>query len=104
MMRAEARMRNWLVGQGLLMVILGSLSALVFGLLRIKYFYALAVFAGLANIVPIVGPLASLSLAAIVAGREVTFDAVVRIDTPGEADYYRNGGILPFVLRQLVRS
>jgi aconitate hydratase len=26
---------------------------------------------------------------------------VVRIDTPGEADYYRNGGILPFVLRQL---
>jgi aconitate hydratase len=35
-------------------------------------------------------------------GTEVAFDAVVRIDTPGEADYYRNGGILPFVLRQLV--
>jgi len=36
-------------------------------------------------------------------GRQaVTFDAVVRIDTPGEADYYRNGGILPYVLRQLV--
>ena len=32
----------------------------------------------------------------------VTFGAVVRIDTPGEADYYRNGGILPYVLRQLV--
>ena len=32
----------------------------------------------------------------------VTFEAVVRIDTPGEADYYRNGGILPYVLRQLV--
>lgn len=32
----------------------------------------------------------------------VTFDAVVRIDTPGEADYYRNGGILQFVLRSLV--
>jgi aconitate hydratase len=30
------------------------------------------------------------------------FEAVVRIDTPGEADYYRNGGILPFVLRQLI--
>jgi aconitate hydratase len=37
-------------------------------------------------------------------GREVTFDAVVRIDTPGEADYYRNGGILPYVLRQLARA
>lgn len=32
----------------------------------------------------------------------VEFDAVVRIDTPGEADYYRNGGILQFVLRQLI--
>jgi len=37
------------------------------------------------------------------AGKEVVeFDAVVRIDTPGEADYYRNGGILQYVLRSLV--
>nr|WP_202106925.1 aconitate hydratase [Agromyces seonyuensis] len=37
------------------------------------------------------------------AGKEtVEFDAVVRIDTPGEADYYRNGGILQYVLRSLV--
>ncbi|GAA2514610.1 aconitate hydratase AcnA [Rarobacter incanus] len=35
-------------------------------------------------------------------GGEVTFDAVLRIDTPGEADYYRNGGILQYVLRSLV--
>ena len=35
-------------------------------------------------------------------GRIVEFSAVVRIDTPGEADYYRNGGILPFVLRSLL--
>ena len=34
-------------------------------------------------------------------GRVVSFDAVVRIDTPGEADYFRNGGILQYVLRQL---
>ena len=38
-----------------------------------------------------------------VAGKQtVEFDAVVRIDTPGEAEYYRNGGILQFVLRSLV--
>ena len=38
-------------------------------------------------------------------GREpVEFDAVVRIDTPGEADYYRNGGILQYVLRSLVSN
>ena len=30
-----------------------------------------------------------------------TFEAIVRIDTPVEAEYYRNGGILPYVLRQL---
>jgi aconitate hydratase len=33
----------------------------------------------------------------------VEFDAVVRIDTPGEADYYRNGGIMQYVLRSLIR-
>ncbi|WSU53484.1 aconitate hydratase AcnA [Streptomyces sp. NBC_01092] len=34
----------------------------------------------------------------------VEFDAVVRIDTPGEADYYRNGGIMQYVLRSLIRG
>ncbi len=34
----------------------------------------------------------------------VTFDAVVRIDTPGEADYYRHGGIMQFVLRSLLEG
>ena len=33
-----------------------------------------------------------------------TFTAKVRIDTPGEADYFRHGGILPYVLRQLAAS
>ena len=43
--------------------------------------------------------------------REVTvraddteFTALVRIDTPGEAAYYRHGGIMPYVLRSLLRS
>jgi aconitate hydratase len=37
-------------------------------------------------------------------GSKVEFDAVVRIDTPGEADYYRNGGILQYVLRNMLRA
>ena len=37
-------------------------------------------------------------------GSVTEFDAVVRIDTPGEADYYRNGGILQYVLRKLMRQ
>uniref|UniRef100_UPI00061B26E8 aconitate hydratase n=1 Tax=Mycobacterium sp. UM_Kg27 TaxID=1545693 RepID=UPI00061B26E8 len=33
---------------------------------------------------------------------DIEFDATVRIDTPGEADYYRHGGIMQYVLRQLL--
>ena len=37
-------------------------------------------------------------------GTEVVFDAVVRIDTPGERGYYVNGGIMQYVLRQLAKA
>jgi aconitate hydratase len=37
-----------------------------------------------------------------VTAGEKTFEARVRIDTPGEADYYRHGGIMQFVLRSLL--
>jgi predicted PurR-regulated permease PerM len=59
LLRAERRL-------AILMLILGISGAVVFGLLRIKYFYALSVFAGLANIVPIIGPVMSVILAGIV--------------------------------------
>jgi aconitate hydratase len=36
-------------------------------------------------------------------GTKTVFSAVVRIDTPVEIDYYRNGGILPTVLRKLAQ-
>jgi aconitate hydratase len=35
------------------------------------------------------------------SGEKITFNAVVRIDTPTEGDYYFNGGILQYVLRSL---
>jgi aconitate hydratase len=48
------------------------------------------------------------SLVSVVAtrpdGTKQTFDALVRIDTPVEIDYYRNGGILPTVLRKLAEA
>jgi aconitate hydratase len=37
-------------------------------------------------------------------GSSIEFDAPLRIDTPGEADYYRNGGIMQYVLRQLLAT
>jgi aconitate hydratase len=38
------------------------------------------------------------------SGEAVEFDAVVRIDTPGEAEYYRHGGIMQFVLRKMAAT
>jgi len=53
--------------------------------------------AGIAERVPDTVPV----VATRADGSTVTFAARVRIDTPGEAEYYRHGGILPYVLRQL---
>ncbi|NUR09442.1 MAG: aconitate hydratase AcnA [Nocardioidaceae bacterium] len=39
-----------------------------------------------------------------VTAGDTEFDAVVRIDTPGEADYYRHGGIMQYVLRSLLKK
>jgi aconitate hydratase len=38
------------------------------------------------------------------SGEAVEFEAVPRVDTPQEAEYFRNGGILPYVLRQLASA
>ena len=67
LLRARARMRNWLMGQTLLMLTLGLSSLLVYWLLGLKYFYLLAMFAGVANIVPIAGPISAVVLASVVA-------------------------------------
>jgi aconitate hydratase len=37
-------------------------------------------------------------------GTEVTFTAIARLDTPIEVDYYCHGGILPYVLRKILRG
>ncbi|MDQ2797241.1 MAG: aconitate hydratase, partial [Actinomycetota bacterium] len=38
------------------------------------------------------------------SGNDTEFEARLRIDTPGEADYYRHGGIMQYVLRSLLTS
>jgi|SRR3954453_5701052 predicted PurR-regulated permease PerM len=65
--RGGDRAQRWLTGQMLLMLILGSASTIVFGLLHIRYFYALGLFAGLANFIPVVGPIATVIVAGLVA-------------------------------------
>ncbi len=67
MMRAEARVRNWLVGQSASMALLGVCSLVFFWVFKIKYYYALALVAGLANMVPIAGPITAAVLGCTVA-------------------------------------
>jgi aconitate hydratase len=43
----------------------------------------------------------TVEVRAVEEGRVVEFEARLRIDTPMEAEYYRNGGILPYMLRQM---
>src|SRR6266851_4752017 len=67
LMRAEKRMRNWLMGQGIMRGCMGLCSLAVYYALGLKYFYVLAMFAGVADIIPIAGPVSALGLAGTVA-------------------------------------
>jgi predicted PurR-regulated permease PerM len=68
--RAGLRMRGWLTGQLILMLILGVSSGVVFGVMGVPYFLALAVFAAVANIVPMLGPLLTVLVAGLVAATD----------------------------------
>jgi predicted PurR-regulated permease PerM len=70
LLRADARMGKWLVGQGGLMLILGLSSLIVFVLLKIRYAYALAVLMGALNIIPIVGAMVSMALVLLAAATD----------------------------------
>jgi predicted PurR-regulated permease PerM len=65
--RAERKISKWLFGQGLLMLILGVSSTIVFGLLHVRYFLLLGFLMGLFNIIPVAGGIITILLAAVVA-------------------------------------
>jgi predicted PurR-regulated permease PerM len=65
--RSDIRMGQWLIGQGSLMLILGMTSTIVYATLHVRYAYALGVFTGLLNIIPVVGSALSIAVALLVA-------------------------------------
>jgi predicted PurR-regulated permease PerM len=65
--RAELKISKWLFGQGLLMLILGVSSTIVFGILHVRYFFLLGILMGLFNIIPIAGGIITMILVAGVA-------------------------------------
>jgi predicted PurR-regulated permease PerM len=67
---AEGRMSKWLIGQAALMLILGVTSTAVFHGLHVRYAVLLGVLMGLFNIVPIIGGVITILLAAAVAAMD----------------------------------
>jgi predicted PurR-regulated permease PerM len=65
--RANQKISKWLLGQGLLMLILGVSSTIVFGLLHVRYFLLLGFLMGLFNIIPVAGGIITICLSAGVA-------------------------------------
>jgi predicted PurR-regulated permease PerM len=65
--RANQKISKWLIGQGLLMLILGVSSTIVFGLLHVRYFLLLGFLMGLFNIIPVAGGIITIALSAGVA-------------------------------------
>lgn len=67
LVRGGQHMQKWLSGQGILMLTHGSSAFVVFYFLHVKYFYALAVFAGFINIIPVLGPVITVVVAGLIA-------------------------------------
>jgi predicted PurR-regulated permease PerM len=67
---AENRMSKWLIGQAALMLILGLTSTAVFHALHVRYSMLLGVLMGLFNIVPVIGGVTTILLAAAVAAMD----------------------------------
>jgi predicted PurR-regulated permease PerM len=70
LLRANKRMRNWLMGQSIMMGAMCVASLAAYYALHLKYFYILAMFAGIADIVPIAGPISALVIAGSVAAMD----------------------------------
>jgi predicted PurR-regulated permease PerM len=100
--KAELRMSRWLLGQGLLMLILGSLSIAVFGILHVRYFFLLGVLMGLFNIIPVAGAVITVTLVCIVAA----FDSWAKM--AGVLVFYvlyvnvENAYLIPRIMRKSV--
>jgi predicted PurR-regulated permease PerM len=65
--KAEAKMSKWLLGQSLLMLILGLCSTIAFGIFHVRYFVLLGVLMGLFNIIPVAGAIITMTLVSVIA-------------------------------------
>jgi predicted PurR-regulated permease PerM len=102
LLHARDRVRRWMLGQFLLMLILGVLSTVVYNLLGIRYATGLGVFTGLANIVPIVGPVVSVLLAAVAAALDSWMKVVAVLAFYALYQQLESGFLTPRIMKATV--
>lgn len=101
--RASERMQHWIFGQAILMLVHGLSALIAFSILGLDFYYVLAIFAGLVNFIPVVGPVITLIVAGTVAALQSTTKLI------GVAIFYivyhntENIFVTPRVMRHAVR-
>jgi predicted PurR-regulated permease PerM len=102
LLRADARMGRWLLGQGTLMLILGVYSTIVFTLLHVRYSYALGVIMGVFNIIPVMGALASMALVVLAAAMDSWIRVVYVLIAYGIYAQVENSYLTPKIMQSSV--
>ena len=103
LLRAEKRMRNWLIGQGIMMTAMALCSLAVYYALGVRYFFLLALFAGIADIVPIAGPVSALILASTVAALDSPQKVLGVIIFHAVYGQFEAGFLSPRILRSTLK-
>ncbi|HLW55463.1 MAG TPA: AI-2E family transporter [Candidatus Angelobacter sp.] len=101
--RAEHRMRNWLIGQSMLMAGLGVASLAVYYVLGLRYFYILALYAGIANIVPVAGPISAVVIASTVAALDSPQKVLGVIIFHAVYAQFENAFLVPRIMRSTLK-
>jgi predicted PurR-regulated permease PerM len=102
LLHARDRVRRWMLGQLLLMLILGLLSTAAYNLMGIRYATGLGVFTGLANIVPIIGPVASVLLASVAGALDSWMKALGVLAFYAIYQQLENGFLTPRIMKATV--
>lgn len=98
--KIEKRMSAWLWGELILILVIGSMSYIGLTLLQIRYATALAIIAGLLEVVPIIGPLISALPAFFVASSTSWFMGLSVVALYFLIQQLENNLIVPFVMRR----
>ncbi len=100
--KVEKKMSSWFWSEVILMTTIGVMSFVGLGLIGIKYTLALAVFAGLLEVIPTIGPITSLVPAALIAFSQSYFLGFATIALYFIIQELENHILVPFIMKRIV--